>query len=148
MKRRVLIILGGILVVGFLLARFWPKKEGKILPPWQFKQEGGVASPTSGLGMSFEESQWIAEEAVKNAPTYKFDGFDLKLEGFETLRCPSCWEFTFSFKSRAAGYGDRSGQMVAQVITPHTTRVTVDNGKVTSIVTDSTFDEMDRRFLK
>ena len=125
---------------------FFQKGERKI-DLWKPKNEKSNP-PTEVNEVDFEESRRIAEEAVKNAPTYKFDGFDLQFVGSEALRCPSCWEFTFSFKSRAAGYGDRTGQMLAQVVTPHTIRVTVDNGKVTSLVTDQTFDELNQKFLK
>jgi hypothetical protein len=38
--------------------------------------------------------------------------------------------------------------MLAQVITPHTIRVTIDNGKIISLVTDQTFDELGQRYLK
>lgn len=143
------IILGaiGFLLVGVLMLKFLAKKEGEILTPWRPKEEKPVEEKPQA-GVSFEESQRIAEEAVKNAPTYKFDGFDLKFESSEVLLCPSCWEFSYSFQSRAAGYGDRTGQILAQVITPHTIRATVDNSKITSLVTDRTFDEISQRFLK
>jgi hypothetical protein len=142
-------VAGILLLVIILLGGgvFFFKKEGrKITPSLPFKEK---PTPTEEIeAVSFEESRRIAEEAVKNAPTYKFDGFDLQFVSFEALRCPYCWEFTFSFKSRAAGYGDRKGQMLAQVITPHTIRVTVDKGQVTSVVTDQTFDELNQKFLK
>jgi len=145
--KKILAILFGVILVLVVGVLFFQKEEKKVRFPWQSKEE--EPTPTPGASeISFEESQRLAEEAVKNAPTYKFDGFDLKFEGSETLRCPSCWEFTFSFKSRAAGYGDRSGKMVAQIITPHTTRATVDKGKITSVVTDRTFDELNQKFLK
>lgn len=96
----------------------------------------------------FDRSKQIAQEAAENAPTYKFDGSDLKFESSETLRCPNCWEFTFSFSSRHAGYGDRSGQILAQVITPHEIRVNVEDEEVVAVVTDRTFDELKGIFLK
>lgn len=138
----------GLLIAGVLLLKFLEKKEEGFLPPWRSRQEKPAEKPPEEGFVGFEESKRIAEEAVKNAPTYKFDGFDLKFIGSETLRCPSCWEFTFSFQSRQAGYGDRAGQILAQVITPHTIRTTVDNGKITSLVTDRTFDELNQKFLK
>ncbi|MGB9706977.1 MAG: hypothetical protein ACPLXP_02830 [Microgenomates group bacterium] len=146
MKKILAILLLVILVLGAGVL-FFRRGEKKVSLPWQPRKEKPTPSPEVG-GVSFEESRRLAEEAVKNAPTYKFDGFDLKFQGAETLRCPSCWEFTFSFKSRAAGYGERSGQILAQVITPHTIRATVDNGKITSLVTDRTFDELNQKFLK
>jgi len=145
--KKILIFLFLLILFLALGILFFKKGEKKVSFPWQPKEEKPTPTPQM-KEVSFEESRRIAEEAVKNAPTYKFDGFDLQFVSFEALRCPYCWEFTFSFKSRAAGYGDRKGQMLAQVITPHTIRVTVDKGQVTSVVTDQTFDELNQKFLK
>jgi len=87
---------------------------------------------------------WI----LKNSPTYLFDGFDLKyLETLE-LRCVDCYLFTFTFKSSQGGFGDRKGQVLAQVVTPHTIAVAVDRGKIGSAVTDGRYDEVKKDFLK
>ncbi len=96
----------------------------------------------------FERSKEIALEAAENSPTYKYDGYDLKFESSEALFCPSCWEFTFSFLSRHSGYGDRSGQVLAQVITPHLIRVNVEDEEIVAVVTDRTFDELKGIYLK
>lgn len=98
--------------------------------------------------VTLEEIQQIAQKAAEDSATYKYDGLDLKLESSEALLCPDCWEFTFSFSSRHAGYGDRTGQILAQAITPHKTRVTIENGKVIAAVTDRTYDELNQQFLK
>ena len=89
-------------------------------------------------GVSEEESLSIANNFLKNSPTYKFDGLEDTLKHKETLtlRCPYCWQFIFTFDSRHAGYGNRTGQMLAQVITPHTARITVQKGEVTSAILD------------
>jgi len=147
LMKRVLFVLLAIILALFFGIRFFQKEKREISLPWKENKPTPTIFSRGGE-VGFEESRRIAEEAVKNAPTYKFDGFDLQFVGSEALRCPYCWEFTFSFKSRAAGYGDRKGQMLAQVITPHTIQVTVDKGRVTSVVTDQTFDEMNQKFLK
>jgi hypothetical protein len=87
-----------------------------------------------------EESKQIAKTFVENSATYKFDGFDLEFNGTVVLRCPYCWQFVFEFQSRAAGYGDRTGKMLAQIITPHRAVVTVIEGEVTSAVLDEKWD--------
>lgn len=89
-----------------------------------------------------EESQMIAEKFVRNSRTFVFDGIEdsLKLVDTITLRCPSCWQFIFEFQSRHAGYGDRMGQPLAQVITPHRAVITVMQGKVTYAVMDEKWD--------
>lgn len=97
---------------------------------------------------NFEKAKQIAEQAAKKAPTYKFDGSDLKYESYQELECENCWEFTFSFTGRQAGHGDREGQMLAQVITPHQIRVNVQGEKVVAVVTDRTYDELKQIFLK
>ncbi|MGB9911708.1 MAG: hypothetical protein ACPLKP_03900 [Microgenomates group bacterium] len=122
-------------------------KEKRQLPKI-FKETISPSPSPSITTWTLEESRKIAEEAVKNSPTYRFDGFDLQLEKEEALRCEECWQFTFAFKSRHGGYGDRKNQMLTQVITSHKTVVTTEKGKVTSIVTDQTFDELNQRFIK
>lgn len=120
------------------------------MPTWEC-EEGEKVGGEEGQAFDqakFERSKQIAQKAAENAPTYKFDGFDLKFESSEPLRCPNCWEFTFSFSSRHPGYGDRSGQILAQVITPHQIRVNVEDEKVVAVVTDRTFDELKGIFLK
>ena len=93
-------------------------------------------------GISEEESLKIAQQFLKNSPTYKFDGIEdtLKHEETLTLRCPYCWQYIFTFDSRQAGYGNRTGQMLAQVITQHTVRITVEQGEVTYAVLDDEWD--------
>lgn len=110
--------------------------------------------PETGCGeespqeLSLEKSKQIAQDFVQNAPSYKFDGFGLKFESSQTLRCPSCWQFNFAFQSRQAGYGDRTGQVLAQVITPHEIKVVVEEGRVTHVVIDGKYDELNQKFLE
>ncbi len=93
--------------------------------------------------IDMEEAKVIAEEWItNNAPTYLFDGSDLEFLDGEELIEGSLYELDFSFVSSAAGYGDRSDEMVAQVITPHTIEVTVWDKEVTGAITDGTYDEM------
>ena len=96
-----------------------------------------------------EESQLIAQNWMETmSPTYTFDGMDLALVS-EEVRVPDTeYEFIFAFDSRAAGYGDRSDEMAAQVITPHETRVVVTSGVVTSAITDGVYDEMTAQMVE
>jgi len=50
------------------------------------------------------------------------------------------WSFTFTFTSNRAGYGDRTGKMVAEVETPHVAVVTVENSRITSGIMDGKWD--------
>ena len=55
--------------------------------------------------------------------------------------------FTFQFQSRHAGYGDRTGQVPAQVTTNHEARIIVDHGEVTHAVLDNTWYMLARSIL-
>ncbi len=90
-----------------------------------------------------EESKEIARDFVEASPTYKFDGYNLTHKETlypEVVNCTDCYGFVFEFESRHAGYGNRTGKMLAQVITPHEAHITVKNGEVTSALLDNKWD--------
>jgi len=100
-------------------------------------------------GKTFVEELSNKEKAEiwikNNAPTYIYDGKDLKFieeRGLDLVGCEDCYEYEFEFTSMHGGYGDREGEMVTQVLTDHTIVVTVENGEVTKVVTDNKFNEM------
>lgn len=95
-----------------------------------------------------EESLEIAQNFVLDSPTYMFDGEGLKHVETITLRCPSCWQFVFEFTCRHGGFGNRSKQMVTQVMTHHTAEVTVENGKVTYAVLDGKWDIINQELIE
>ncbi len=110
----------------------------------------GEAAPNTGdKGISQDESQEIARQYVINDPTFQFDGMmgTLALVNTTTLKCPYCWEFVYQFDCRQAGYGNRAGLIVAQVITPHPASIVVQEGKVTSAVMDSNWDMMGQKVI-
>lgn len=96
---------------------------------------------------NLDESFEIARKFVIKSPTYKFDGEGLTHTGTKTLDCAGCWEFTFTFTSRSAGFGDRSDKMVAQVITEHTAVLTVEDGVVTRAVLDGEWDMINQEMI-
>jgi hypothetical protein len=119
-------------------------------PTWEC-QEGEKVTESEKTAFDqakFERSKELAQKAAESSATYQYDGFDLKFESSQELTCANCWEFTFSFSSRHAGYGDRRGQILAQVITPHQIRVNIEDEKVVVVVTDRTFDELKGIYLK
>ena len=97
--------------------------------------------------VSQEESRRIAEEFLRNSPTFAFDGIEDTLRLVDTLRprCPYCWAFIFEFESRHAGYGDRTGQALAQVITPHQASISVEQGEVKFAVMDDKWDMLSQK---
>ena len=120
------IIIGIIILVVVLLVLFsLGRKEGPI--------ENGA---------SLEEAKEIAREWIVNeAPTYVFDGYGLILTDVQKLE-EGNFELIFEFESRQAGYGDRTDEVAAQVITPHEIEIVLENDQVTSAVTDGVYDEI------
>ena len=114
------------------------------------KADGIVTEVSAFKQMSEEESQKIAEEFLRNSPTFVFDGIEDTLRLTDTLRarCPYCWVFIFEFDSRHAGYGDRTGQMLAQVITSHRAVIAVEQFEITSAVMDDKWDMISRKMLE
>lgn len=112
--------------------------------------DGSVTEISAFKQMSKEESQRIAEEFVKNSPTFIFDGIvdTLRLTETLTARCPYCWLFIFEFDSRNAGYGDRTGQALAEVITPHRAAIAVEQLEITSAVMDDKWDMITQQMIE
>jgi hypothetical protein len=98
---------------------------------------------TCALSTSPEEAEMIAENWIKNSPTYSFDGFDLKMEKNETLdTIPEQHVLTYTFTSRHGGYGNRTNQMVTEALTPHRIEVTVSEMNVISAIIDGKWNEL------
>ena len=96
-----------------------------------------------------ESSREIAEEFVRNSSTFTYDGMEESLELAETLYpdIENAWTFVYRFESRHAGYGERTGQMLAQVITPHEAVITVEQGKIKTAVMDEKWDMINQKML-
>ena len=111
----------------------------------------GVLGCTSGRAgeWTLEESRAVAEDYLESSPTFAFDGIEgsIVLVGNETMRCPYCWAFSFDFECSHAGYGDRTGQYLAQVITPHTAWIAVHRGEVVQAVMDGVWDMIEQQML-
>jgi hypothetical protein len=106
----------------------------------------GVACEQSSVG-SQEEGQRTAEEFVRLESTFRFDGMPDTLEVTSTTSVGNGWQYTIEFDSRHAGYGNRSGQILAQVITHHTAEVTVQAGLVTKAIMDGVWDMVNQRIV-
>lgn len=85
-------------------------------------------------------SKQVAEEFVKTEATFRFDGIPETFNLTGTKPVTGGEEFTFEFDSRQAGYGDRTGKFLAQVITHHRAVVTIEAGKVKSAIMDGRWD--------
>ncbi|OKY78873.1 MAG: hypothetical protein BTN85_1377 [Candidatus Methanohalarchaeum thermophilum] len=98
-----------------------------------------------------EESLEVARKFVLNSPTYNFDGQNLT--HVETLypeiaNKTNLYTFVFEFKSTHGGYGDRTGEPVTQVITPHTAHITVENGEVIKANLDQKWDMINQKMIQ
>jgi hypothetical protein len=92
----------------------------------------------------------IALEFLRNGATFKFDGIEdsIKIEETRILESyPVQYIVIISFESRHAGYGDRAGQFLAQVITPHNTWIKIVEDEVVSAILDNTWDELNQKEL-
>lgn len=88
------------------------------------------------------EARQLAEDYLQNSPTFQYDGIVGSIIYKETLAafCEGCWGFVFAFQCAHAGYGDRTGQVLAQVITDHEAIISVSNGQVDGGTIDGYWD--------
>jgi hypothetical protein len=117
--------------------------QGKIYVKPVIKLSVKAPGSAKTARISVENSQKIAEEFLKASATFAFDGIT---ESFslinKTLVRDGTWQFVFGFDCRQAGYGDRAGQVLAQVITHHEALVTVETGNVVEAKLDGKWNEM------
>jgi hypothetical protein len=85
-----------------------------------------------------QEVHTLVLDFIKNTATFKFDGnaSSLKVVKAEPvdIKVSADWDyiFTIDFQTAHPGHGDRTGQMLAQVVTNHTASILVRDGKVIS----------------
>lgn len=113
----------GIIVVVLLILGIWALVSS--------------AGNQDALRYSDVARNWIETES----PTYLFDGSNLLLTGSRKIE-DDVYEYTFTFDSRQAGYGDRTDEVSAQVITEHEIVVRVEGMRVVSAITDGVYNEM------
>lgn len=91
----------------------------------------------------------IAWHFVSLSPTFSFDGISESLKVVEVTESrlvddecvqATMFEVLVYFESRHAGYGDRTGEMLLTVITPHEARLVISDGQVLSAVMDGVWD--------
>lgn len=101
------------------------------------------------IPMNEDAARNMAEEFVRNSPTFAFDGIPATLTLLETLYpdIENAWTFVFQFESAHVGYGDRTGQMLAEVITPHEAHITVVGGEVTSALMDEQWNMLSQTMV-
>jgi len=135
---------------------FIPVKPGKyrVSGVWL----GQPRIETAKIPVTVNEAQYTESGAVQTAldfllscPTFRFDGIlsSIKVEDVVAESgCPWTWNVQLSFSCAHSGYGDRTGKILLQVITPHKIWVVVQRGTVVSAVIDGIWDELNQKFLK
>jgi hypothetical protein len=116
---------------------------------------GLIGAVTFGAPAAPAEGQYSADSAITTARqfvnaenTFKFDGMadTLNVKMNRTVSA-SVFEIVAEFTSRHAGFGDRADKMVAEVLTPHTAVITVENGAVASAVMDGQWDMIGQKSI-
>jgi len=110
-----------------------------------------LAIPTTEEDQERYDALGVAQRYVVTTPTFGFDGDinSLKTEYVgSTKSIPPQHIFKATFESSHGGYGNRQGQVLTQMITPHTMTILVSEGTIVSAVTDETFDEIKELFIQ
>lgn len=130
--------------------RTMPAAQQPAAPVEQPKAPVTPPSPPPAGIISQEETQKIALNFVRNEATFRFDGIEdtLKLVRSSGDQTAGRWEFEYAYQSRQAGYGDRKGLVLAQVITDHRARVVVEQGRVVNGVLDGKWDMLRQEMLR
>ncbi len=84
----------------------------------------------------------MAKQFVMDDATFQFDGMADTVTGSLD---ESTGIATVEFTSRTAGYGNRSGMMVAEVLTPHKTVIKISDNQVVSAVMDEKWDMLTQK---
>jgi hypothetical protein len=92
----------------------------------------------------------IAFNWLINAPTFNFDGVPDSVKVVDswlamTFAAPSFWGVEIEFDCQHEGYGDRTGLVLAEVITRHRAIIHVTEGVVSLAQIDDQWDELKQR---
>ena len=133
---KTLVIFGALLVISLLLGA------------------GMVVTSASNAGMNTESAIKTASDFLGSEATYKFDGMqstltmDARKVEMQTYPVQDVYVVTAEFTSRQAGYGDRTGMMMADVLTTHKCVITIDqNNKIISAVMDGQWDMINQKMI-
>lgn len=97
-----------------------------------------------------EQAVALTEQFIKNTATYAFDGVEnsIKKVKVETTDNGRTWQLVYLFKCRHPGYGDRSNQVLAEVITEHSVQVTIQGCRIVTAICDKNYDLLTNRQIK
>ena len=91
-----------------------------------------------------EEAVGIAENFLRDSPTFSFDGIEDSVEviAVETQRTLNTWGVFMEFTSSHGGYGNRTGQVLTEALEDHQMWIIVSHRTVVEAVTDGKFNEI------
>lgn len=113
-------------------------------------QKDVTTIPITAEEKGMYEALGVAQQFIPTSPTFAFDG-DINTITTEyigaTKSLPPQHMIRATFESSHGGFGNREGQMLTQVITPHEMSILVSEGAVISAVTDDTWDELNHQYV-
>lgn len=110
-----------------------------------------AARPTGDELSETDAAIELALEFVRHSPTYLFDGVYETVKVVDTFimeSYPVQYVVFIEFDSGHAGFGDRTGQVLAQVMTSHKARVTVVDGEVVGASLDDVWDMVNQEEME
>ena len=110
-----------------------------------------AARPTGDEVSEADAARELALEFVRHSPTYLFDGVYETVKVVDTLimeSYPVQYVVIIEFDSRHAGFGDRTSQVLAQVMTPHRAGVKVVDGEVVAAILDDVWDMVNQEEME
>ncbi|MGA9048907.1 MAG: hypothetical protein WB588_07940 [Dehalococcoidia bacterium] len=89
-----------------------------------------------------ETASSLAANLIKSSSTFAFDGIggSIVQVSADSPDKGQTWKLVYTFKAAHPGYGDRKGQVLAQVITEHSVQLTLFDCKIVSAVCDNSWD--------
>ncbi|MGQ0792187.1 MAG: hypothetical protein ACT4NJ_08220 [Nitrosopumilaceae archaeon] len=106
--------------------------------------------PTTQEEQQRYDAMDVAKKYIVTSPTFVFDGLPatLDVEDVSIMESyPVQYQIKVAFDSSHGGFGNREGQILTQVITPHKVDIIVSEGEVLSAVTDEVWDEMNHQYV-
>lgn len=119
-----------------------------LLAALMFTGASFFAPQGSGDGFTQGGVEDIALKYLLGSPTFAYDGIPDSVNILDVVAMesfPVQYVVTIAFDCSHAGYGDRTGQILAQVITFHEIRVKIVEGWVVSAVIDDMWDELNQQ---
>jgi len=100
--------------------------------------------------MTEEIARQLAEDFVRNSPTFTSEGIEgtLQLVDTQYIDTENAWQFIFQFESLSAGYGDSARQTPLQDILQHEVMIIVEQGIVQSAIMDGLWDMINQRLTE